>query len=310
MKEAEGALVGGRYRLDQPIGRGRAGIVWLTFDTKLHRTVAVKRYYLAPDLDPESAEQRREAALREGRDAMRVLHPNAITVHDVFRDGDDVWLVMEYVPSRNMADFLAEHGPLTPEQAAFLGVQLCSALAVAHAIGVPHRVVEPGNVLLADDGGVKITDIGISGRPPDPAYQAPEVARGEPATPAADAYSLGATLFAAVEGEPPFGPEGTGDQVVPRRSGQLTGALLKLLRVDPDLRPTMSDTVAALKLITKGQQNGVVPPTAPAMPTVQLAPRVAPQLSATPTRNRPATRVWVIVAVVVLVAAMAVFVVF
>ncbi|PXY32264.1 serine/threonine-protein kinase [Prauserella muralis] len=273
MNDTEATLVGKRYRLDQPIGRGRAGIVWLAFDTMLHRTVAAKRAYLDPELSPDRAEQAREAALGEGRQATRVLHAGAITVFDAFRDGDDVWLVMEYVPSRNMADFLAEHGQLTPEQAAYLGVQVGSALATAHAIGIVHRAVEPGNILLADDGGVKITDIGITGGTPDPAFQAPEVAKGEPATTASDAFSLGATLFTAVEGEPPFGPDGTGAPVVPSRLDQLSGAVLKMLRDDPDLRPTMADTVAALKAVSKGQQHGFVPPTAPAMPTVPLLPR-------------------------------------
>ncbi|WP_116041333.1 serine/threonine-protein kinase [Amycolatopsis palatopharyngis] len=272
----EGTHVGGRYRLDQPIGRGRAGIVWLANDTRLHRTVAAKRLYVEPGLDPARAEQARAVALQEGRDAIRVVHPNAISVLDALRDGDDVWLVMEYVPSRNMADFLAEHGQLTPEQAAYLGIQLGSALAAAHAVGVPHRVLEPGNVLLADDGGVKITDIGISGGPPDPAYRAPEVTRGEPATAASDAFSLGATLFAAVEGAPPFGSDGTGDQAAPRRAGSLTGALLKLLRTDPGKRPTMADTVTALGAITQGRQQAFVPPTAPAMPTARAMTAAGP----------------------------------
>lgn len=299
MKDAEGALVGERYRLDQPIGRGRAGIVWLASDTKLHRTVATKRLYLPSGC----TEDGRDEALRQARAAMRVVHANAIAVLDAFREGPDVWLVMEYLPSRNMADFLAEHGPLSPEQASFLGIQLGSALAVAHAIGMPHRVVEPGNVLLADDGGVKLTDIGISGGRPDPAYQAPEVVKGEPATTAADAYSLGATLFAAVEGVPPFGEDGADLQAVPQRSGPLTGAVLKLLRVDPDLRPTMSDTVESLRAITKGQQNGFVPPTAPAMPTVPImphTPRVAPQLSTAPTRTRTRLLPWLVGLLVVL----------
>lgn len=278
MKGTEGTLVGRRYRLDQPIGRGRAGIVWLAFDTMLYRTVAAKRLYLPPDRDPEQA---RELALREGQRSMKVTHPSAVAVYDALREDDDVWLIMEYVPSRNMADFLSEHGELTPGQAAYLGVALSSALLAAHAAGVPHAALEPGNVLLADDGGVKLTDIGFSLPPPDPAYRAPEVAKGEPATAASDAYSLGATLFTAVEGAPPFGTGGTGDPAVPQRTGPLTGALLKLLRTDPELRPTLTDTISALRAVSKGQQNGFVPPTAPAMPTVPLLPR-PPRVPAQP----------------------------
>lgn len=270
----EGSLVGGRYRLDQPIGRGRAGIVWLAYDTLLNRTVAAKRMYVQP-----GAPQAVDIALQEGRAATRVLHNCAIAVYDVLLDGSDPWLVMEYVPSRNMADFLAEYGTLTPEQTAFLGIQLASALTAAHRVGVLHRSLEPGNVLLADDGGVKVTDIGIWGAGPNPAFVAPEIAKGAPAEPASDAFSLGATLYIAVEGVPPIGEDGKLRQ--PQRAGQLTGALMKLLREDPVTRPTLADTITAFKAITQGRQTAFIPPTAPAMPTVPIAapnqPLVAPK---------------------------------
>ncbi|MFD2421500.1 serine/threonine-protein kinase [Amycolatopsis pigmentata] len=268
----EGSLVGGRYRLDQPIGRGRAGMVWLAHDTLLNRTVAAKRMYVQPGVG-EAA----ETAVQEGRAATRVLHNCAITVYDVVLDGTDPWLVMEYVPSRNMADFLGEHGSLTPEQAAFLGIQLASALTAAHQAGVLHRSLEPGNVLLADDGGVKVTDIGIWGAGPNPAFRAPELAKGGPVEPASDVFSLGATIYFAVEGVPPFGDDGTPRQ--PQRAGQLTGALMKMLREDPLSRPTLSDSITAFQAITQGRQTAFIPPTAPAMPTVPIAvltPRVSP----------------------------------
>ncbi|WP_197320713.1 serine/threonine-protein kinase [Saccharomonospora sp. NB11] len=315
MKKTEGSLVGERYRLDQPIGRGRAGIVWLAFDTMLHRTVAAKPTYLDPERDPDEA---RRIALDEAKRAMQVVHPSAVTVYDALQDGDDVWLVMEYVPSRNMADFLAEHGTLTPEQAGYLGAALGAALASAHGSGVIHGAVEPGNVLLADDGGVKLTDIGIHGGKPNPAYLAPEVKRGGEPTVASDAYALGATLFEAVEGAPPFGPEGEDDPVVPSRSGPLTAALEKLLRSEPDLRPTLGDTVAALRAVSKGRQAGFVPPTAPAMPTVPLMPRpprVPPANAATrvPVTADPAPSsmriaLWAVAALVVVLAVIAVLV--
>ncbi|MCU1683496.1 MAG: hypothetical protein JWQ81_4235 [Amycolatopsis sp.] len=279
----EGSVVGERYRLDQPIGRGRAGIVWLGFDTRLHRTVALKPMYIPPGLDPMQTEQARVQALAEGRNATQVVHGCAITVHDVFREGTDIWLVMEYIPSRSMAQFLAEHGRLTPEQASSLGIQLGSTLAAMHAAGIVHKTLEPGNVLLADDGGVKITDIGITGGGPRAAYRAPEVARGEPAVPASDVFSLGATLYTAVEGVPPFGENGQGTPPTPHNAGPLTGALIKLLRSDPVTRPTMNDTVRSLSAITEGRQTAFVPPTAPAMPTMpvswpiqQQAPVMAP----------------------------------
>lgn len=285
---AEGALVDGRYRLDQPIGRGRAGMVWLAFDTRLHRTVAAKRMYVPSGLQHSLTENARAIALNQGRAATKIVHSCAITVHDAFADGKDVWLIMEYVPSRNMADFLTEHGRLTPEQAASLGVQLGSALSAAHGIGIAHGSLEPGNVLLADDGGVKISDFGITGAGPDPAFRAPELANGGTASPASDAYALGATLYAAVEGVPPFGADGNGHQAPPTHSGVLTGALLKLLRTDPGSRPTLTDTLSSLNAITKGNRNAIVPPTAPPgtrFPGGGHQPQAQP---ATPQAHQPA----------------------
>jgi serine/threonine protein kinase len=266
---SEGTIVGGRFRLDQPIGRGRAGIVWLAFDTRLFRTVAMKRMYL-PVGAGERAEQARAAAMQEGKDAARIEHPCAIKVFDVLPDGQDVWLVMEYIPSRSMATFLAEHGRLSPDQAAHLGIQLGNALAAIHAAGFVHRTLEPGTVLLADDGGVKLTDIGISGGGPHAAYVAPEVVRGLPPTPAADVFSLGATLYTSVEGVPPFGDDGQSSERPPQNAGVLTEALRKMLRADPVTRPTMADTVRSLKAITEGRETAFIPPTAPAMPTMPV----------------------------------------
>ncbi|WP_410630086.1 serine/threonine-protein kinase [Amycolatopsis sp. cmx-4-83] len=262
---SEGTIVGGRFRLDQPIGRGRAGIVWLAFDTRLFRTVAMKRMYL-PVGGGDRAEQARAAAMQEGKDAARIEHPSAIKVFDVLPEGQDVWLVMEYIPSRSMATFLAEHGRLTSDQAAALGIQLGNALAAIHTAGFVHRTLEPGTVLLADDGGVKLTDIGISGGGPHAAYVAPEVVRGLPPTPAADVFSLGATLYTAVEGVPPFGDDGQSSERPPQNAGVLTEALRKMLRPDPKTRPTMADTVRSLKAITEGRETAFIPPTAPGMP--------------------------------------------
>ncbi|MEV6627953.1 serine/threonine-protein kinase [Amycolatopsis sp. NPDC051106] len=262
---SEGTIVGGRFRLDQPIGRGRAGIVWLAFDTRLFRTVAMKRMYL-PVGAGDRAEQARAGAMQEGKDAARIEHPSAIKVFDVLPDGQDVWLVMEYIPSRSMATFLAEHGRLTPDQAAQLGIQLGNALTAIHAAGFVHRTLEPGTVLLADDGGVKLTDIGISGGGPHAAYVAPEVARGLPPTPAADVFSLGATLYTSVEGVPPFGEDGQSSERPAQNAGVLTAALRKMLRSDPTTRPTMADTVRSLSAITEGRETAFIPPTAPGMP--------------------------------------------
>jgi serine/threonine protein kinase len=179
---------------------------------------------------------------------------------------------MEYIPSRSMATFLAEHGRLTPDQAASLGIQLGHALTAIHAAGFVHRTLEPGTVLLADDGGVKLTDIGISGGGPHAAYVAPEVARGLPPTPAADVFSLGATLYTAVEGVPPFGEDGQSSERPAQNAGVLTAALGKMLRTDPATRPTMADTVRSLSAITEGRETAFIPPTAPGLPPPPVPP--------------------------------------
>jgi serine/threonine protein kinase len=303
---AEGALVAGRYRLDQPIGRGRAGIVWLAHDTMLNRTVAAKRMYIPSGLDHTAAVQMRANAVQEGREATKIANACVITVHDVVLDGVDPWLIMEFVPSRNMSDFLIEYGYLSADQAAFLGIQLATALSAAHSVRIMHRALEPGNVLLADDGGVKVTDFGLSAPPPDPAYLAPELAQGERPTPASDAFALGATLYAAVEGVPPFGEQGTGELRQPQLAGVLGPALTKLLRADPMNRPTLRDTVTSLQAINQGRQTAFIPPTAPALPTVPVAPPQWPaQLEKAPraTIKVPGqARAWIITALAIFVA--------
>ena len=267
---AEPRLVAGRYRLDERIGAGGMGVVWRAHDELLHRTVAVKQLVLGPGLSPEAAEEGRARAMREGRIAARLQHPHAINVFDValgpdLEGGQDAqpWLVMEYLPSRSLADVLAE-GPLPAREVARIGRQVADALAAAHREGIVHRDVKPGNVLIGENGTVKITDFGIARASWDvtvtrtgvltgtPAYFAPEVARGEAPDPASDVFSLASTLYAAVEGVPPFGHEentlallrSIADGAVrpPVTSGPLSTLLMQMLRYDPDQRPVMSVT--------------------------------------------------------------------
>jgi serine/threonine protein kinase len=171
---------------------------------------------------------------------------------------------------------LSEHGPLDPYEVARIGALSASALVAAHAAGIVHRDIKPGNILLGDDGSVKITDFGISRATDDvtvtktgmiagtPAYLAPEVAIGRDPTPASDIFSLGSTLYAAVEGEPPFGlSENTlgllhrvaaGKINPPVRSGPLTGVLITMLAADPDLRPTTAKTRDLLAAVGRGEE--------------------------------------------------------
>ncbi|MGH3897536.1 MAG: serine/threonine-protein kinase [Pseudonocardiaceae bacterium] len=285
---ADARLVADRYRLDQPIGAGAMGVVWRAHDMRLDRTVALKELLMQPGLAEAEAEIARARAMREGRIAARLQHPHAICVYDVALDsgstGDRAvpWLVMEYLPSRSLATVLAEEGTLPPYEAARVGRQVAAALAAAHGAGIVHRDVKPGNILLGSNGTVKITDFGISRATWDatvtrtgvlagtPAYFAPEVARGELPGPAGDVFSLGSTLYAAVEGEPPFGlDENTlallravaeGRIRPPRQAGPLTAVLMQLLTDDPRQRLSMPDAVAALRAVTASVNAADIPP--------------------------------------------------
>ncbi|MCP2259117.1 Serine/threonine protein kinase, partial [Streptoalloteichus tenebrarius] len=272
---AEGRLVAGRYRLLQRLGSGAMGVVWQAHDERLHRTVAVKELLLQPGLSREEADEAKQRAMREGRIAARLQHPNAVTVFDVVEEDGAPCLVMEYLASRSLAAVMAERGTLPPAEAARIGAQVAAALSAAHAAGIVHRDIKPGNILLAEDGTVKITDFGISRATGDvtvtktgmlagtPAYLAPEVARGRDIGPPSDVFSLGSTLYAAVEGEPPFGlNENTlallhavaaGKVNPPSQAGPLTALLMRLLRSEPDERPTMAQAREALAAVAAGK---------------------------------------------------------
>src|SRR5580692_7078777 len=258
-----GRLVSGRYRLQEPIGRGAMGIVWRGRDELLDREVADQEVRAAADND--SIYRR---TLREAKAAARLNHPGVVTVFDVVEDDGSPWIVMELVQARSLDRLIAEDGPLRPLQAAQVGQQLLSALECAHAAGVLHRDVKPGNVLVAADNAVKLTDFGIATYPGDPAltqvgmvfgtpgYTAPERVRGEVATPASDLWSLGATLYTAVEGRGPFDRPGgsaaifagVANEPAPRApsAGPLGPVIDVLLRPDPARRP---DVATAARLL-------------------------------------------------------------
>lgn len=267
-----GDLLAGRYRLERHIGSGGMGVVWQATDERLHRAVAVKQLLLQPGLDSTRAEESRQRALREARIAARLHHPHAVTVHDVATDNGMPVLVMEYVPARSLGDILADTGRLEPHSVGHVGAQAASALAAAHAAGIVHRDVKPGNILITDDGTAKITDFGISHAVGDvaitqtglfagtPAYLAPETARGNGPTPTSDVFSLGATLYAAVEGTPPFGDDpanpiallhvvAAGVVPPPRRAGPLTPVLTRMLHPDPGERPSAAHAAEALRAV-------------------------------------------------------------
>jgi tRNA A-37 threonylcarbamoyl transferase component Bud32 len=276
---APGRLVAGRYRLQSQIGGGGMGAVWLAEDELLGRRVAVKQVLTASWVSAEEADQQRQRALREGRIAARLSHPHAISVYDVALESGQPWLVMEYLPSRSLAEVLSEDGVLRVDQVAQVGAQVADALAATHAAGIVHRDVKPANILIGEggpvEGLVKITDFGISHASGDvtltqtgqitgtPAFLAPEVAQGHPMTEASDVFSLGATLYTCLEGTPPFGMEDNalgmlhrvagGNIVPPHRSGALTQPLQRILAADPADRPTMPELRDELAKLAAGR---------------------------------------------------------
>jgi eukaryotic-like serine/threonine-protein kinase len=267
-----GTTIAGRYRVLHQLGMGGMGSVWLARDTSLDRQVAVKSVRASLGTDgtdgtggPSLGEQR---AMREARLIARVNHSHAVAIYDVVTHEHQPWLVMEYVPSRNLSELVRERGPLDPARAAEIGAQVASALVDAHRAGIVHRDVKPPNVLISEDGSAKITDFGIARGLDDvtltatgamwgtPAYFAPEVASGSAPTEKADVWSLGATLYFAVEGAPPYGTDGGALVVLgriahqpvppPARAGSLTSVLARLLDRDPHNRPSMAEAAQLL----------------------------------------------------------------
>ncbi|MEV6983231.1 protein kinase [Sphaerisporangium sp. NPDC051017] len=265
--------VAGRYRLLEPIGQGGMGVVWRAHDELLDRPVAVKEV-----LHHAVSEQERAAftmrTIREARAAGRLDHPSVVVVHDVIEEDGRPWIVMQLVRSRSLGQVLREDGPQAPRRVAEIGVQVLGALRAAHAAGVLHRDVKPENVLLTDAGRVVLTDFGIATMPMEtaltttgslsgtPAFLPPERLRGLPAVPESDLWSLGATLYAAVEGRPPFdrgAPVPTmaavlNDEPEPaRHAGPLAPVLDGLLRKDPARRMSAADAAEALGRVAAGE---------------------------------------------------------
>ncbi|GGS85991.1 protein kinase [Nonomuraea spiralis] len=212
-RKQDGRRIAGRYQLQEPIGKGGMGIVWRAHDELLDRTVAVKEVRYAAALGDEVQLLNRRT-MREARAAARFEHPNVIVVHDVIEEDGRPWIVMQLVQSRSLGAVIKQEGPLPPKRVAEIGVAVLDALHRAHESGVLHRDVKPENVLLADDGRVVLTDFGIAtletetqltvtGLAGTPAFIAPERLKGLPARRESDLWSLGATLYTAVEGRSP-----------------------------------------------------------------------------------------------------------
>jgi len=264
-------LVAGRYRLHTPLGRGGMGVVWAAEDELLQRPVAIKEVRFPSAIDDDEREMLRERTMREARTAARIDHPCAVRVFDVCEDGQQPFIVMERLVGRSLSDVIKNDGPLAPARAAEVGLCLLDAVEAAHAAGIVHRDVKPGNVIVGDDGRVTLTDFGIASTAGDPsttstglllgspAYIAPERARGRRPEPASDLWSLGATLYTAVEGRPPFDkPEAVATLAAviiephtpcSRAGRALAQAINALLDKDPDNRPEAGEIRTALQAV-------------------------------------------------------------
>src|SRR5215475_95138 len=263
-----GCVVAGRYQLLDRIGQGSMGTVWRARDLVLTRDVAIKEVGLPGVMSDRDRAVLRGRTLREARVSARLTHPGVITVYDVIEADGAPWIVMELIAARSLEQVLAQDGPLPPRRAAATGMMLLGALASAHALGIVHRDVKPGNVLLAGDGRAVMTDFGIAAVDGDPGltqtgmvmgtpgFCAPERIRGEPASPASDLWSLGATLYAAVEGRGPFEGQGSamavlanivhGDPPPAKSAGPLEPVITALMKRDPAARP---DAITARRLL-------------------------------------------------------------
>ena len=209
-------VVADRYELLGSVGRGGFGVVWRACDTLLQRHVAVKEINLPGFLNEEDRAGLRDKVLKEARAAARLDHPGAVTVYDVIDDDGSPVIVMELVEAPNLSQLVQERGPLAPAEAARIGLDLLDVLEAAHGHGIVHRDVKPGNVMVSESGRVRLGDFGVAALLDDPtvstsgaitgspAYMAPEQATNKGAVAASDLWSLGATLYFAVEGEPPF----------------------------------------------------------------------------------------------------------
>jgi serine/threonine protein kinase len=291
-RKRDGRRIAGRYQLQEPIGRGGMGIVWRAHDELLDRTVAVKEVRYAAALGDEVQLLNRRT-MREARAAARFEHPNVIVVHDVIEEDGRPWIVMQLVQSRSLGAVIKQDGPLPPKRVAEIGLAVLDALQRAHEAGVLHRDVKPENVLLADDGRVVLTDFGIAtletetqltvtGLAGTPAFIAPERLKGLPARRESDLWSLGATLYTAVEGRSPH-ERGMAlatmhavltDEPDPApHAGPLSGVISGLLTKEPVQRLGYEETGELLRAVITQQRTRMSPMSAPA-PTAVIPPAV------------------------------------
>ncbi|MFI1098231.1 protein kinase [Streptomyces sp. NPDC020917] len=336
-ERTDGRVLAGRYRLGDMLGKGGMGTVWRAVDETLGRSVAVKELRFPGNVDEDEKRRLVTRTLREAKATARIRNTGAITVFDVVKEDDRPWIVMELVEGRSLADVIREDGPLTPRRAAEVGLVVLDVLRAAHAEGILHRDVKPSNVLIADAGSsaadgalgrVVLSDFGIAQIDGDPSvtstgmlvgapsYISPERARGQKPGPPADLWSLGALLYAAVEGRPPY-DKGSAiatltavmtEPVGPMaNAGPLADAITGLLAKDPAQRldepaaralltqvAGMPDRPAAPPAASANAQTAVLAVDPPATPSASDEPADAPpsdgRTSVMPADKPPAPR--------------------
>ncbi|MFI5955855.1 protein kinase [Cryptosporangium sp. NPDC051539] len=274
---AEQRAVDGRYRLDAVVGSGGMGTVWRAYDLRLNRTVAVKEVRFPSTINADERATLTKRALLEAQSAGRLDHPNIVPVHDVILHDDQPFIIMRFVDGRSLDRVVAGDGPLSPRDAARIGVELLDALAAAHAANVIHRDVKPHNVLIQRDGIAQLTDFSIASvfgtetltktgaLLGSPGYIAPERLMNGETTPAGDLFALGATLFFAVEGVSPFTAKetivglfasATRPHPRPERAGpRLTAVIDGLLEKKPEDRLEHTRARALLKSIADNESD-------------------------------------------------------
>ncbi|MGW1541082.1 serine/threonine-protein kinase [Streptomyces sp. NPDC002309] len=298
-------LLAGRYRLGDVLGRGGMGTVWRAEDETLGRTVAVKELRFPTNIDDDEKRRLITRTLREAKAIARIRNNSAVTVFDVVDEDDRPWIVMELVEGKSLAEAIREDGLLEPRRAAEVGLAVLDVLRSAHREGILHRDVKPSNVLIADDGRVVLTDFGIAQVEGDPSitstgmlvgapsYISPERARGHKPGPAADLWSLGGLLYAAVEGVPPY-DKGSAIATLtavmtepleePQHAGPLRDVIYGLLTKDPEKRIDDAGARAMLRSVIDAPEPRTAEP-ADATKVVPLPPQPdAPGRSGGPAR--------------------------
>lgn len=307
MRAPSGYLLAARYRLIEPVGRGGMGTVWRARDELLDREVAVKEVRLPLVLDEDLRAELCARTEREGRATAMVAHPSVITVFDVITEDDRPWIVMELLRARSLEELIRQEGPLPPRRVADIGRQVLGALRAVHAKGILHRDVKPSNVLVTDDDRAVLTDFGLAALEGDASitqagivlgsagYIAPERVLGDKASPAADLWSLGATLYTAVEGRGLHGRRTaaaalaaltSGAPIPMDKAGPLAPVLRGLLQIDPAARLDGVRAAHALSRIAAGgmAEDPFASPFRAGRPT---PPPTAPQPTAPEPRKPP-----------------------